>query len=182
MKYSLYLAGKIDKNDWRHDLVPDLRGHLWTDGPIDTALYKYVGPFFVACDHGCNHKPSSHSATAGYEFGESEFTRSNVISNNNSALNAADLVFAYINAPDCFGTLVELGWALRAGKRVVVVFATEILFDDFWYVSHQAHSVHINQGPSILKTLLELEIDKFRYEQLLRSQRLNTSLVSVEDL
>lgn len=170
MKISVYLAGKIDHTDWRHGLVPNLRGHLWADGPIDTNLYRYVGPFFASCDHGCNHRPSSHGATAGYEFGESEFTKSDVISNNMAALHAADLIFAYIDSPDCYGTLTELGWALCAGKRVVVVFAAEILFDDFWYVFHLAHSVHIGQKRSNLKTLLEIETQKFALERLLKMQ------------
>lgn len=181
-KPRVYLAGKIDKYDWRHQLVPNLRGHLWADGPIDAGLYEYVGPFFVSCDHGCNHQPNSHGATAGYEVNESTFTRSNVIRNNTVALDAADMVFAYISAPDCYGTLIELGWALRAGKKVVVVFTTEIPFDDFWYGSHQAQSVHIGQDASNLPPLLNLELHKFKHERLLRRQKFDALLASVEDL
>ncbi len=61
-KPNVYFAGKIGKNDWRHGLVPALRGHDWGDCAIDTEAYRYVGPFFVSCDHGCNHNPHGHGA------------------------------------------------------------------------------------------------------------------------
>lgn len=77
----IYLAGKIKKNGWRHDLVPGLRDAYgidqWTgywrggrDNP--TAMPEswpelqmpngllYVGPFFVSDDHGCFHSDGRH--------------------------------------------------------------------------------------------------------------------------
>lgn len=179
MKPAVYLAGKIDEKDWRHDLVPDLRGHLWADGPIDTGLYRYVGPFFVSCDHRCNHRPSSHGAAAGYGIGESEFTRADVIRNNNQALEAADLVFAYVSSPDCYGTLHELGWVVRAGKRVAVVFAPGMPVDDFWYVSEQADAVYTEQPAEALPHLLTLELCELENERR-RGQR-PEALGSVSD-
>jgi hypothetical protein len=154
MSTSIYLAGKIAKNDWRHDLVPRLRGHTWADGAIETNAFRYTGPFFVSCDHGCNHKPSSHGATAGSPFDESSITRSEVFKQNMAAIDAADLIFAYISSTDCHGTLVELGWALHAQKRVILAFAPSIPVDDFWYASHSAERVHIDVKESHLLGLL----------------------------
>lgn len=157
---TLYLAGKIGKNDWRHTFVPNLRGHLWTDGPIHTEAFSYVGPFFISCDHGCNHGPNSHGATGGYEVGESEFNKQDVINNNMVALKAADLVFAYITATDCYGTLIEIGWALANGIRVVIAFAPNIPSDDFWYCVQQASATHSNVRPCCLPALLADELQK----------------------
>jgi hypothetical protein len=141
-KPAVYLAGKIGKSDWRHSLIPGLRGHIWKDGHIELEQFTYTGPFFVACDHGCNHAPNSHGVAAGYFMGESNYTQLDVIRNNTQSLDQAELVFAYITALDCYGTVFELGYAQRAGKRVVLAFAPGVSRGDLWYLTHQANSVH----------------------------------------
>lgn len=74
----IYLAGKIAMNDWRHRVVPQLRGAVdeaetWnmtrpTTFPILTRAifgeHDYVGPFFLSCDHGCAHGASTHGVGA----------------------------------------------------------------------------------------------------------------------
>ena len=155
----LYLAGKIGKDDWRHDLVPGLRNHLWGDGPILTPIFSYVGPFFVSCDHGCSHVPNGHGAVSDGGC-ESGFKQSDVIRHNMAALAAADLVFAYITATSCYGTLIEIGWALRDGKRVVIAFAPRVPKDDFWYAAMQADAVHTDVSPRRMKCILSDELQK----------------------
>ena len=182
MKPRVYLAGKIDKNDWRHCLVPGLREQLWKDGPIDLAGFKYVGPFFVSCDHGCNHQPSSHGATGGYAFDESTFTRADVIKNNMAALRDADLIFAYITTPDCFGTLVELGWSLHARKRVVIAYAPGMPVDDFWYLSGQVTKVYFDVNELRLQKLLNHEIRNFNKPKQLTKRKYQTLLEFVGNL
>lgn len=157
----VYLAGKIGKNDWRHSLVPNLRAHVWADGPIHTDAFSYVGPFFVSCDHGCNHHPGSHGASSAVECGQWQFTRKEIIDNNNAALENADLVFAYISDTDCYGTLIEIGWALRKGIRVVLAFAPNVPIDDFWYASMQVAAVHQEVRPCCLKSLLAEELSTY---------------------
>ena len=178
MKPAVYLAGKIGQTDWRHGLVPTLRGHVWADGPIDAGDFLYCGPFFVSCDHGCNHRPGSHGAAAGCG-GQPKFTHSEVVKHNNQALDDCDLVFAYITSPDCYGTLHELGWAVRAGKRVLVVFAPGMPVDDFWYVSEQADAVFTEQPAEALPRLLKLELRELENERR-RGQR-PEALGSVSD-
>lgn len=154
----VYLAGKIGKNDWRHRLVPNLRAHVWADGPIQTEAFSYVGPFFVSCDHGCSHYPSSHGASSVVECGQWQFTHEEIIDNNNAALENADLVFAYITDTDCYGTLIEIGWALQKGIRVVLAFAPNMPIDDFWYGSMQAAAVHREVRPCCLASLFADEL------------------------
>lgn len=157
MKPTLYLAGKIAKNDWRHGLVPGLRGHLWADGPIRTDQFIYTGPFFVSCDHGCAHGTNTHGAvntSCGGEQLSVQFTRHEVFSNNLQSLNAADLVFAYITATDCHGTMGELGYALALGKGVVLCFAPGIDSADFWFWATACHTVHIDVRECCLPVLL----------------------------
>ncbi len=155
---NLYLAGKIGKNDWRHHLVPDLRGHLWEDGPIQTDAFSYVGPFFVSCDHGCRHGPNLRGAV-GNECGPN-VTQLEVIDSNNASLDSADLVFTYITAPDCYGTLIEIGWALKAGTRVVVAFAPGIPVQEFWYGALQSDAIHTDVRECCLAAILATELQK----------------------
>jgi nucleoside 2-deoxyribosyltransferase len=42
-----------------------------------------------------------------------------------SAIEAADLVFAWIDGPDCYGTILEIGYARAMGKAVVVAFSED---------------------------------------------------------
>jgi hypothetical protein len=51
-------------------------------------------------------------------------------------IDRADFVFAYINAGDCYGTLVELGYARKAGKPVFIAFADALsrkTVEDLWF-------------------------------------------------
>jgi len=133
----IYLAGKISKNDWRHDLVPRLRGRKHGDGPIDCANFVYVGPFFRSCDHGCAHRPGTHGV-AGAACDGVEITQRDVFNRNQSALASANVVVAYIEAADCHGTIFEIGFAARMGKRIHLIFAPGVEFDDFWYAAQAA--------------------------------------------
>lgn len=158
-KPAVYLAGKIGKNDWRKELIPNLPGHLWRDGPIQTPTYSYVGPFFVNCDHECTDGPNTHGAASVENSREEHFTRAEIVDNNNAALRSANLIFAYISETDAFGTFCEIGYALALGeKRIVLCFALGVAADDFWYAAQQCRAVHISVRPCCLKQILADEI------------------------
>lgn len=157
-KPHVYIAGKISKSDFRHQLIPGLRNHHWGNGFMETDAYVYTGPFFQSCDHGCSHGPSTHGATEGCGEG---FTHDDILARNNHAIDNADLVFAYITHPDCHGTLVEIGRAAPLGKRIVVAFATDFEHKaDFWYAAHTADVVYQDVNPCCLPGLLGREIDR----------------------
>lgn len=75
----IYLAGKVAKHDWRHDIVGDgLRGAdgnmSWRNQEIELpGGHIYVGPFFVSCDHGCSHFVGEHGITKEMCFGDRGF-------------------------------------------------------------------------------------------------------------
>jgi very-short-patch-repair endonuclease len=106
-------------------------------------LADYVGPYFVSCDHGCSHGNKTH-ATVGcsndwhgphafHGHGRYE-ARMFVMSESLRAIDSADLIFAYLNSPDCYGTLYELGYARARGIRIELVhnLSPEIA-DDMWF-------------------------------------------------
>jgi len=78
----IYFAGKIGKNDWRHKLIPDLRGAwngiecgesvgdlnelqpvTWEQDGFDL---QCTGPYFVSCDHGCFHGDTNHGQISDF--------------------------------------------------------------------------------------------------------------------
>lgn len=159
----VFIAGKIRRYCFRHDLVPGLRSG-W-DGKVALQCdgFTYVGPFMDACDHGCRHGPGSHGVLGvlGAGCGGVEASRSEVYQRNIFGVQIADLVVAYIDEPDCYGTLVEVGYAAALGKPYVVLFAPGIDVPDFWYAQQaQAklrapHVVCRKTLPSVFADILD---------------------------
>jgi nucleoside 2-deoxyribosyltransferase len=115
-------------------------------------LFLYGGPFFVSCDHRCAHGPGSHGSGANdvgdYCTGFDETITRKVFKINCARLSRADLVFAYINELDCYGTLVELGMVYAQRKRVVLAFGERIWcrtkdVRELWMARRCADEVHV---------------------------------------
>lgn len=169
----VYLAGKISQSDWRHPLIPGLKGHHWDQGPIDAGEFLYTGPFFVACDHGCAHGKSTHAAVGSPLLDgctPASLTRKEVYSNILQSLDASHLVFAYINAGDCYGTQGEIAYAIAGGKRVVSCFAPDIDPTDFWLWSIGCHAVHTNVRECCLPRLLAASVSEIAFEMEQQTQ------------
>ena len=158
MKPRVYFGGKISKNDWRHSFAPGLRSAEWGTRSLEASSFTYTGPFFVSCDHGCRHFSIGHGAVG--DLCGHEVTREDVITNNNRGLDAADLLFVYVTSPDCYGTLVEIGHALKAQKRVVICFATGIFSDELWYARNQANAVYTEVREEQLNSILTAELQR----------------------
>jgi hypothetical protein len=135
----IYLAGKVDKNDWRHDIVDglsDLCNNNFYNNPdqewpiIEDAFipgYSYSGPYFIGCDHGCSHGENTHGYGPG--CGGSDFydevkcrgdgqRRSHIATQCKKAITRSDYIFAWIDDLTAFGTLFELGYASALNKRI----------------------------------------------------------------
>ncbi|MDR6847719.1 hypothetical protein [Sphingomonas sp. BE137] len=130
----IYIAGKIAKNDFRHELIPQLRGWDHEDGPLACDECIYVGPFFQSCDHGCRHGPGTHGI-AGQGCDGIDITRRSVFERNQVALSSADMLFAYIDGPNPHGTIFEIAYAASLGIPVHLLFAPGVDYDDLWYSS-----------------------------------------------
>jgi hypothetical protein len=167
---SVYLAGKIRKHCWRHRLVSGLRDHTWSDGVLQQEGFVYLGPFFVGCDHGCFHNKNSHGAVAirgnnlcpGRDI-NSEFdgVHQEVTNLCMAAVKKADILFCYIDSLDCFGTLVEVGFAIAHNVPVIIAFAPSVaspVDNDFWFPCVSAkwviYNVNTWELPEYLKHAL----------------------------
>jgi len=158
----IYLAGKITKNGWRHHLVPELRHATWDDAPLAFGSHKYIGPFFVGCDHGCFHVPTGHgSINKDLKACAEDYnpvTRAQVHHNCLTAIGNCDVLIAYINDAECYGSIAEIQFALDKRKHVVICFAPGLASakqNEYWFVCHTAQRVHYDVSEDALADLID---------------------------
>lgn len=128
----IYLAGKIGKNDWRHAIVRDLHitcadfsRETFENWPILVGAiferHEYTGPYFIACNHGCYHGDNQHGvgrSTGGCS--DDAPKDGQIVALCQAAIRQSDLVFAWLDTTDAYGTLIEIGYALALGIRVAI--------------------------------------------------------------
>jgi len=146
--HSAYLAGKIQEHGWRESFY--YCGFYEQMPPNELAercenvsnKLTVTGPFFISCDHGCYHGDGSHGVGAVSSIYSDEewggcmgnyFSRDDVLSICKRQIDRADIVFAYIDCEDCFGTLAEIGYAHAQGKDLLIKFANENLRKEMWF-------------------------------------------------
>ena len=59
-----------------------------------------------------------------------------------AVIRKADLVFAWIDSLDCYGTIVEIGYAHGRQKKIVI--AGPEFYKDLWFVYQFAGGVAFN--------------------------------------
>lgn len=164
---NIYLAGKVDESGaWRDAILGtrfdyetqrnlplwELRrglGHErdynwpWQENTYVLGMHNYVGPYRVT-------SPVDDNQDVGYFHGSvgpglhgqpDEDFQTEIVNECMAALNKSDIVFAVLNRPDCFGTLVELGVARALGKYVSVVTtpAADWEYTDYWFAGGVAN-------------------------------------------
>jgi hypothetical protein len=157
-KPKIYIAGKISRGNFRESIVPGLCHHQWGNPNIETASYEYLGPYTVNCKHGFFSGDGSHQSVG--DDGATALSKEDVIATNMGSLANADLVVAYISTTDCFGTLMEIGWAIAKGKKVLLLLSPNIPTHEFWFIACQVTKVHQNVRICCLKEIVDQEIKK----------------------
>lgn len=160
---NVYLAGKIDRQygSWRDALLgthrdlwsldrsprwelphqspeTDLPPPAWPTEPNHWVLdlHNYVGPYRIVAPAAPKHMGVFHGTEWIGQHGWMDPSMcEHITAACCAALRRADLVFAYINTPDCFGTLIEIGYAQALGKFVFVQTedGAEWDGDDYWF-------------------------------------------------
>lgn len=138
----VYFAGKIKHKCWRHDIVPELDSVFCSSDsePPKNGIPMnnhdgliYVGPFFVARDHGCYDGEETHCvgldkvACSDYETSAHK-TKEICL----QQIQNADAVFCWLDDPTAYGTLVEIGYAKGAGKKVIIATPNRGELQDLW--------------------------------------------------
>jgi nucleoside 2-deoxyribosyltransferase len=147
---SFYLAGKITGTTWRDTIVDEwsFENHsfayyeahldyeddgLWAVVPsacevLDGVDLDYTGPWWKdPYGHGL---AQDSEYPHGYSLEGSD--KSSITSKVMYAIVRSDLVFAWIDSHDCYGTLLEIGLAIGLNKTVVAVFSDAIDTRELW--------------------------------------------------
>lgn len=162
----IYLAGRVSKHDWRHSVGVDDFGRFCDGGDIPRLYgegfpvvpsvfegtdYLYTGPWFIRCDHGCGHGPTSHGVALhdntcinpnlpdGWSEGT---TRRALAALCCRAIDASQVVVAWIEK-EAYGTIAEIGYAhARGGKLIVVGGPESHVQSDLWFASSLCGQVY----------------------------------------
>lgn len=204
MNPRIYLAGKITKNGWRNGLVSGidtneryesrLAGDPWPilEGAV-IDLFDYTGPYFTACDHGCAHSKVNRDSCFGdpkheplgglhglqQEMCQEAARADQVFALCQEAIRQSDIVFAWITAPDLYGTVYELGIAHGQGIPTAIAFCTddngpEYNSNEYWLAAEgAAWTLHAHTAKHGLNALHEA-LGSSAGTRLLRRYRLRT--------
>lgn len=136
-------------------------------------LHDYVGPFRVT------DRQSRDSSHEGYFHGSrwvgshgvmDDESQALVVDRCKAAIRNADIIFAYINTPDAYGTIAEIGYAHAMGKYINLVIDNNAGWelDDYWFVemlatrSDHASRESWSDGQSVRQGEVEFTKDRLR--------------------
>jgi len=147
-KPRVYLAGKIAKNDWRNDVVDGYPSYsvyyrrpcdglpkdsIWLDRDSADGKALISGPFFITCDHGCQHGTSTHAMDGSCANANIDYSRRSAREWAAhlclAAIRRSDVFYAWLDDDTAYGTIAEIGYAVGIGKTVVV--ATPVCHSTF---------------------------------------------------
>lgn len=117
-------------------------------------LHEYVGPYRTVLASGTpewKYYGEFHGSIVEGQHGASNGTDDDlIVAQCRAAIERADLVFAYINSPDCYGTLVELGMAVASNVFTVAAFERGVGWDwdDYWFTQEVIDAV-VDAPPTI---------------------------------
>lgn len=137
----IYLAGKFTceypAENWRALILPGFSEFNWDDlSPINTpGFHHYVGPFMANPQgHGISDsRPCSH----GNLLHESDIFEQCL-----HAIRNCDTVFAWIDRLDCYGTLLELGYARALDKRIFLAISEDLEIPSVETKGYRSHEPH----------------------------------------
>lgn len=130
--HKIYMAGKIENpiSDWRLNIYPhypephyDLPGFHTYVGPYP--MYENSNDLQVKYTHGLYSKKiineSNHDINQNVIYQSTDnFYPDMIVQKCLDGINQCDILFAWINSMDCFGTIAEIGYAKASGKKVFV--------------------------------------------------------------
>lgn len=145
---NIYMAGKISQNGWRNALA-DIRHESFFDTdhyvPIKEHFLNYVGPFFISCDHGCSHGRNEHGVGCGCGDNSEYSIQSGpdydlfVMNTCLKNINRCQTVYAWIDSLDCYGTLLELGYAYANRKDIRIAIDEKLKLPIDTYIEDNPH-------------------------------------------
>jgi nucleoside 2-deoxyribosyltransferase len=119
IKMKVFFVGKVSEYDWRSEIVN------WQETTQIDPEYEFMGPYYQYIGEGEDAK------------------RSYIFNENIDKIGESDVIFAYIDTPDAYGALFELGCAYTKRIPIYIYFKRGIDYRDFWFASFPAQQVFI---------------------------------------
>lgn len=192
-KPKVYLAGKITRNWWRNAILSEGKMNNTRTPGVDVPVnerdvyfstehegdgFVVTGPHSVGCDHECFHTHDGHAAVGeGVACACDEFlTRRDVCEACMSQIRKSDIVFAYIDGLDAFGTFSEIGFARGCrDKFISVLFDSKKIADKLWFIGEMADIVNVRGefsiNPASFSCGIVLGVEKKNEEMRVRDIR-----------
>jgi len=160
----IYLAGKMDysghdtnyESNWRAVLLGDNYNDIILTDKVDeypiikdalssidvaysigltsnpkTMTFDYVGPYFIENCSGHGSYDLGAGIVAPHAGGD---IWTEVPQLSRDAIKRADIVAAWIDSPDAYGTIFELGYAIGLQKHVVIFYLADSVPQEWWFV------------------------------------------------
>jgi hypothetical protein len=157
-----YIAGRIEYSRKRFGIVEcSLNSDVGVNSPVahlTPFVFRgdkmiYTGPYTMGCDHSCSHMSEPRFGTVNHGSGKTcmdeikphQFSEIApiVFKRSLDGVRQANFVFAWIKDLECYGTLVEIGYALGRNIPVIVGFPKNFTDkNELWFVSQGAIVVY----------------------------------------
>ncbi len=165
----IYLAGKITNSNWRKELLIESGAdENWVNQALGSedrweckegvllGGFDLTGPFCIAEEHISDYVPDNHGYILDREgsgvVGHLECfeTRPKVLRLCQQAIQESDLIFAWIDTLDCYGTIAEIGYAKALEKTIAVAFDSKpTRYDDLWFIRQMADHLSVSNGSNV---------------------------------
>jgi len=171
-----YMAGRIEKDRYRFGLVAHTMDMFefpatlpLIDAPVkyglsfghgDTTIsFAYSGPYTIGDDHGCAHNTVRGSTTHGsgptcaerrHDRHINQLRARGIFHRAMSGIKQADAMFAWIKDEECFGTLVEIGYAKSLGIPIYLAHHPDVDPNgELWFAFEAADYIRCSTEPDI---------------------------------
>jgi hypothetical protein len=132
---------------WWSDAAQICSGHasasssLWPHGQDQVTYYERDGEVVYSGD-----SDGSEVAVGALSEDRQRRVMRQVAGCVASAINSSDLVFAWIDSLDCYGTILEIGMAKALGKAVAVAVHYDVPADELWLVLEGTYKVEASSA------------------------------------
>jgi hypothetical protein len=193
----VYFAGKISNSGWmpsRHwrewvlGNAPETKHGFYVNEEFEVEPnWIYAGPFFDT-DHGSTY--SDHGLNGKRGFNDGGDDGMSIPQRSRSQIANADAVLVWLDSPDAYGTILEIGYAAASKKPIYLGLAAGEFADlhgsDLWFVREFATFSGVFTEPQELWALMKQHLCGYKSlpERITRKRRMITlpaPAVSPED-
>lgn len=161
----IYAAGRIEYSRYRfgvndctlqYNIKPErARVAELRKCKLGDVNFVYTGPYTYGCDHGCSHTSDRGTRSHGdgdsidYDCAVGGHSFNHVYMRALDGIDKCDIFFAWIEDEECFGTILEIGYAKALGKHIVIAHKDDIKpTGELWFAFQSANCSFVADNAS----------------------------------